>query len=477
MQQLILLFVFLITQFSVFSQTERNISWIENNLREHVIIEGQEKSFSIDERMKMLHVPGASIAIIKDGEIVFAKGYGIANESTGTMVNTHTLFQAGSISKPIASLAVLKLVQDGKLDLDEDVNSYLKNWKLPETEFTKTEKVTLRRILNHTAGLNAHGFPGYSAGDDIPTTIEILNGEGNTKKIESIKVPGESWKYSGGGYTIMQQVVNDVTGMSLIEYMEKYILPEIGMTESTFKYDLDDSTKAKVSAAYRENGKIYKGEWLSYPETAAAGLWTTPTDLAKYCRYMQQLNSKEIDGIFSKDIIDQVFSPGLNNWGLGLSLSGEGDSLCFEHSGKNAGFTNDFKAFTNSGDGIIVMTNGDNGFDLIRDIFRAVSTFYDWNFNKYIYAKPIELSKAELTPFTGEYELPMGQKIALIVAKVKKSKVVLSSKQLPGKVVLTAISENEFIDLNTGMRVNFMSDEAQKVTHFILNEQMKATRK
>ncbi len=474
MYRLKLLLVFLLCHQLVISQDKKDISWIENNLRDHVIIEGQDKSYTIDERMKEYNVPGASIAIIRNGEIVFAKGYGIANQMTGTTVNAHTLFQAGSISKPIAALAVIKLVEEGKLDLDEDVNLYLKSWKIPENEFTETEKVTLRRLLTHTAGINVHGFPGYPLGDKVPSTEDVLNGKGNTNQIKVVNTPGESWQYSGGGYTIIQQVISDVSGMELSDYMEKNILPEIGMTESTFKYALNDSMKSIVSAAYDKKGKIYKEQWRNYPETAAAGLWTTPSDLAQYCFYIQRINTGTIDGIFSKEMIDQVLSPGKNNWGLGVSLQGEGDSLRFGHGGKNAGFTNDLMAFAFKEDAVIIMTNGDNGNVLISDITRAVSTYYEWNLNNYIYAKPIELSKKELKKYTGHYELKMGNRTAQIVAKIKRRQIVLSSKQLPGDLRLTPISENRFVDLNRGQRIEFNSNESQKITHFIVNEQMKA---
>ena len=471
----ILIITFLGYVISSIAQHETEASWIENNLKDHVIVEGKEKVYTINEKMKAANIPGASIAIVREGKIAIARGYGVANANTGTKVDTNTLFQAGSISKPIAALAILKLLEEGKVDLDEDVNSYLKPWKVQENEFTKTEKVTLRRLLNHTAGINVHGFPGYSVSDRLPSTEGVLNGKGNTPKIKVVSTPGMIWDYSGGGYTIMQKIVEDVTGMPIGVYVKKNIFPEIGMIHSTFSHPIEESRKDLASAAYHRNGKIYKGEWKNYPETAAAGLWTTPLDLARYCMYIQNLNTEKTEGFLSTSIIEQLLTPGKNNWGLGVALSGTGDSLCFGHGGKNAGFTNDFTAFAFKGDAIIIMTNGDNGNALINAVKRAASVFYDWNItSNYIYVNPISLKKASLAMYTGDFSLEMGENLVALKSSVKKGQLILESKKLRGTVRLTPIAEHSFIDLERGFQVDFILNEKGQVTGLIMNKDMQA---
>ncbi|MBN1821194.1 MAG: beta-lactamase family protein, partial [Prolixibacteraceae bacterium] len=296
-------------------------------------------------RMEHYKVPGMSIAVVKDGKIVWTEGFGIANTETGSKVDTNTLFQAGSISKPLAALAALKLVEEGKVNLDEDVNTYLKTWKLPDNKYTSEQKVTLRLLLTHSAGITVHGFPGYRQDEKFPTINEVLDGKGNTDKIRVNKIPGTEWRYSGGGYTIMEKLVEDVSGMPLEEYMAKFILKPMGMNNSTYEQPLPQDLYSQASAAYDQKGELIKGWWHNYPEQAAAGLWTTPTDLAKYCIEIQEILAGKKKGVLKKEMVEDMLTKHLNNWGLGVSLTGDGESLIFQHGGKNAGFTNSFKAY------------------------------------------------------------------------------------------------------------------------------------
>lgn len=191
-----------------------DLNAIENGLLPSILVKGDPiKSFNLIERMEHYKVPGVSIAIVENGTIKWAKGYGIANTNNGSKVDTNTLFQAGSISKPLAALSALKLVENGSIDINEDVNIYLKGWEIPESKFTQVERVTLRRLLTHTAGITVHGFPGYQQTATFPSIIEVLNGNGNTAKIFVDTIPGSIWRYSGGGYTVMEKMVEDVSGL------------------------------------------------------------------------------------------------------------------------------------------------------------------------------------------------------------------------------------------------------------------------
>jgi len=346
-------------------------------------IEGSEYSInkkekSVFDRLKHYKVPGVSIAVINNGVIDWARGFGVANIKNKTKVNKETLFQAASISKPFTALAVLKLLEERKIELDEDVNTYLKDWKVPKNEFTEIEKVTLRRLLTHTAGVTVHGFPGYRQKKSLPSTLMVLNGKGNTSVITIDTIPGSIWRYSGGGYTIIQKLIEDVSGISFAKYMDKNILEPMGMNNSTFQQPLPSNLHSKASEAYNSKGKMIKGLWHNYPEQAAAGLWTTPTDLAKYCIEIQQILSGKSNGFLSKATIEMMLTKHKNNWGLGLFVESEGNSLRFAHGGTNEGFNANLFSFAYQGKAIIVMTNGDNGKKLINEIHRSIFEFYQW---------------------------------------------------------------------------------------------------
>lgn len=450
---------------------QEQTSDFEKGLGPSVQRKGAEQvRWSIDERMKHYRVPGVSIAIVNEGKICWAKGYGIANTDTQTAVQPDTLFQAGSISKPIAALAALKLVEEGRIDLDKDVNHYLKSWKVPENEFTKAEKVTLRRLLSHTAGMTVHGFPGYTQTDEFPTTVQVLDGKGNTAPIRVNTVPGTTWRYSGGGYTVMQQLVEDVSGVSFTEYLNENILKPVGMTQSTYQQPLPQAKHANASAAYNRFGKIVKGHWHNYPEQAAAGLWTTPSDLAVYCMEIQRIVSGEKTGILSQDIVQKMLTKHQGNWGLGPSLDGDDDELVFEHGGKNAGFSNDMFAYAHRGQAAIVMTSGDNGTQLAGEIMRAIADQYQWR-GQTEWIEPVELNQDQLGKFSGEYKLTMNGRTLKVRIEVEKDGLRVT---IPAQLAIkqfTAIGETRFVDLSDGTKVEFTQDQDGSVDGFTLNGQ------
>ncbi|PQJ82160.1 serine hydrolase domain-containing protein [Polaribacter glomeratus] len=445
------------------------INTIENSLSKMVQIKGDSiKKYTILERMDFYKVPGVSIAIVQNRKIKWAKGYGYANTETGTKIDTETLFQAGSISKPLAALSALKLFENDSLELDKNVNYYLKNWQIPDNKFTKTEKVTIERLLTHTAGITVHGFPGYQQSDNFPDIIDVLNGNGNTAKIVVNMIPGSIWRYSGGGYTIMEKVVEDISGLTLEDYMHKNILQPMGMKNSTYQQPIAKKFQKNISSAYDENGKLIKGLWNNYPEQAAAGLWTTPSDLAKYCIEMQEiLNSKKV-GILTKATVEKMLTKHKNDWGLGPSLQNEKDSLIFGHGGKNAGFTNDMKAYAYQGNAIIVMTNADNGSKLISEIENSVSKYYNWSISKTKIIEVIKLSETDLKKYLGKYELK--EENLILEVQLKESQLLITNTPL-GDLNMIPISATKFIEPENGTVIEFLFDK--KVNGFIVNNTFK----
>ncbi len=243
------------------------IQRVENGLLPAVMIKGQTTAMKLADRMAHYKVPGLSVAVINDGKIEWARGYGVVEKDGDKSVTADTLFLAGSISKPVAALAALRLVEQGKLNLDEDVNLKLKTWKVPENEFTKDKKVTLRGLLSHSAGLTVHGFPGYAVDAPMPTLVQILNGEkpANTPAIRVDIEPGSRWRYSGGGYTVMQQLLMDVTGKSFPELTRELVFAPAGMRQSTYENPLPKSLEASAATAHGPSGDKVKGRWAHLP--------------------------------------------------------------------------------------------------------------------------------------------------------------------------------------------------------------------
>jgi CubicO group peptidase (beta-lactamase class C family) len=356
------------------------IQHIENNL---AVAFGENQPplrLKLQKLMEFYHVPGLSVAVVDHYKIAWAKGYGVTEPGSSTSVTTKTLFQAGSISKPVSATGALYLVESGKLSLDENVNQKLRSWKVPDNEFTKNQKVTLRRILSHSAGLTVHGFPGYDVGEPIPTLVQILNGEkpSNTGPIRVDYVPGSQERYSGGGVTIEQQLIIDVTGEAFPQFMRETVLDKIGMSNSTYEQPLPRPRAALAASGARADAKVVPGKWRIYPEMAAAGLWTNPTDLAKFGIEIALSKHGKSNRVLSEASTREMLKPQIDHVGLGFFL-GDGESPhIFEHGGADDGFQALF-VFSDLGQGVVVMTNSDNGDKVAAYLIRSVAEEYGWN--------------------------------------------------------------------------------------------------
>lgn len=333
-------------------------------------------------RMQEHHIPGLSLAIVQDGKIFRAQGYGFTDKNGQTPVTPDTLFQAGSVSKSVAAFGALHLVQEGKLSLDANVDTELQNWKLPENDFTKDNKVTLRRILSHSAGLTVHGFPGYPANSPVPSLLQVLDGvkPAATAAIRVDIPPGSLWRYSGGGYTVMQQMILDVTQEPFPKFMKDTVLEPLGMTNSTYEQPPPRAMAAVTAAGVFGDGRGVKGRWHVYPEMAAAGLWTTASDLARFTIGVQQSFAGESNPVLSQDMTRQMLTvqnPTLSKTdGLGVFRSGSGKALRFWHDGRNAGFDAFMIGLPNLRRGAVIMINANDDSGAIKDIIDAIAKKY-----------------------------------------------------------------------------------------------------
>jgi CubicO group peptidase (beta-lactamase class C family) len=357
--------------------TPSKIAVVEQGLTSAVVLAGAPAPRrTIEAEMRRLNVPGVSVAVLHGGAVEWSKGYGITRVG-GSAVTPSTLFQAGSISKPITALAALRLVQQHRLTLDEDVNAHLKRWKLPTRP---GEQVTLRELLSHTAGTTVHGFPGYAAGVAVPSVDDVLAGHApaNTKPVVVDTKPGTMWRYSGGGYTVIQKLIGDVTGRPFAEVLQDEVLQPAGMTRSSFAQPLDAASLATAAWPHDGSGKPVPRGPYTYPELAAAGLWSTPSDLLRFTIAVRDSARGEKGSILDQSLATAMLTPGKGEWGLGLEVHPTPADRAFAHGGSNEGYENFVVAYTGSGDGVAVMTNGAQGGEIGSEITRSVAAAYGW---------------------------------------------------------------------------------------------------
>jgi len=340
-------------------------------------------SFTLEELMEALGVPGVGVAVIRDFEIHWARGYGVADVETGRPVDTGTLFQAASMSKPVAALAVMKAVEEGYFGLDDDVDEVLTSWSLPDEGYTAARPVTPRTLTSHTAGLgDGFGFPGYEPGEPLPTTVQILEGEGpsNVGEVFMERPPMTAQKYSGGGVTVMELALSDAVGRPFREILEEWVLTPIGMAGSTFRQPLPPERARHAARAHDGDGRAMGPRWHVYPELAAAGLWTTPSDLARFLLDVQRTHRDDSGRVVRKATIEPMLSPvGVGDFAVGFSIERRGEGWYFGHGGSNWGFRGLMVAHKVKGYGLVVMTNGRRGGRLAREIEKRVERAYNWD--------------------------------------------------------------------------------------------------
>ena len=357
---------------------EQRIQQFQRALLPPVLVRGETPAAkSLADRMAELKVLGVSIAVIDEGRIDWARGFGVTRVD-GPPVSPDTLFQAASISKPVFAIAVLKLADAGKLDIDANVNGYLTSWKLPENDLTRRSPVSLRRLLSHSAGTTVQGFPGYGDDVPIPTTIQILDGTtpANTGAVRVDLLPGSQFRYSGGGYTIAQLALADVTDQPTPAMMRDLVLAPLGMTRSTYEQPLPAARLAEVAMPYDRDGKPI-GNPQVHPEMAAAGLWSTPSDLARYAVGVQRAYAGEEDAFIRARTARDMLVPVIGNHGIGPAIGGRPERKYFMHSGSNRGYRCLLFAYAD-GRGVVLMTNSDNGDALQGEIVRTLAQLYGW---------------------------------------------------------------------------------------------------
>ena len=434
---------------------------VERGLLPAVVAAGQPApSWTLAERMERYGVPGVSIAVIDDGRIAWARGYGVRRVGTSDSITDLTLFQAASISKPVAAVGALRLVQQGRLALDEDVGAQLRSWRVPRDARAGDRPVTLRGLLSHSAGVTVHGFPGYERGMAVPTLREVLEGAGpaNSPPIRVDIPPGSRSRYSGGGYVILQQLLEDVTGRPFTAAMRELVLEPAGMSGSTYEQPLPSALAAQAAIAHDWRGKPVDGDWHTYPELAAAGLWTTPSDLARFALAVRRAWAGQSDSLLDRATARTMLTEVLGGTGLGVGLAGQGRGLRFVHGGSNKGYRSYLVMYPERGDGVVVMTNGDEGAALMMEVVRAVARVYEWPDYAPSSREIASVAPARLDELTGTY-YTRGSQRPFVVTRQGGSLHVQTPRG--SRFTFLPTSERRFVAIEDGSTMSFERDDGR----------------
>jgi len=408
-------------------------------------------------------VPGAAVGVIHKGETWMTKGFGSANRELQQPVTNRTAFNIGSISKTVAAWGVMRLVESGEIDLNAPVSEYLTRWELPPSEFDH-DAVTVRRLLSHTAGLSLHGYPGFHPSEPLPTVEESLSGATNGPGgVFVAHAPASRWQYSGGGYTLAQLIIEEVTGVPFGEYMKSTVLEPLGMTSSSYVWD--ESIDQIVAAPYGSAGERIDGQ--RFTAMAAAGLQTTLDDFTRFAlASVASLDgSGGTGGVLSVETLQLMHTPvePSDDYGIGYSVNDLGGVRLVGHGGANAGWMARLQVDPASGDGIVIMTNGSNG----GAVHGAISCLWRlWRFGTGCDAPPelpVRIPVETLRTYQGEYQLPDGPIVTLTVEHG-----LLIWRQSDHESAAVADKDGEFRLIRAPVRFTFETNDAGQVSAMLV---------
>jgi CubicO group peptidase (beta-lactamase class C family) len=444
-----------------------------NALRPETAFEGRfGPPQALAERMAFCHTPGVGLAVVEGFELAWAGGFGQREAGSEDPVTAATLFQAASISKPVLALAVMLLVQDGVLELDRDVNDYLTSWRVPANDGWQP-RLTLRQLLSHTAGVTVGGFPGYTTTEPVPSLVQVLEGEpqANTRRIEVNILPGLTCRYSGGGSLIAQQVVMDRLGKPFPQLMRELVLEPLGMVDSTFEQPLPAAWAPRAATGHPYKGNPLPGRHHVYPEMAAAGLWTTPANLAWVGIELMRTVHGRPSAVLSQETAAIMLQPqhAGSSEGyqptIGFFVRGEGDSRYFYHSGWNEGFVAHAQFFPGSGQGVVLMLNSNEGNDLMFDIGRAIRREFDWPGTLPTEKTVVEVASVER--YAGEYTTEAGMDVRV---SVQDGELWLETAGQPLLPIYPS-TELEFFARAVNITLVFHQDEAGEIVGLTLEQE------
>ena len=444
---------------------DKEITNLSNGLKPLVVVTNREgRDFSLEARMKHYNVPGVSIAVISEGRLSWARGFGLADVESGRPVDENTMFRAASISKPVAAVGALCLVDRGKLYLDSAANNQLTSWSIPKNKFNENHPITLRQLLSHSAGLSDDPRLSYMADTTLPSIIQILNGDATSEPVTVDTFPGAMASYSNQGYVIVQLLMTDVMEKPFEDLIYNLVLDPCGMQNSTFDQTLPGQFSEQAATGYLASGEELPGKRYLSPALAAAGLWSTPSDLANFA--LAIINSYNGKGrtLLSRKITLEMLTPQAGEYGLGVELEGEGKNLCFSHGGASEGARCFMLAYPERGEGAVIMTNSDAGQGLYYEILRGLALQYDWPGYKPIEKSIVELAPGLLSDFDGTYLLD-----GRLELKFKVDNDHLTMISPSNEFSLYPESDNKFFEIDFGFTIEFIRDNDGNVVKAILD--------
>jgi CubicO group peptidase (beta-lactamase class C family) len=392
------------------SSSDPRAARVANGLLPISPLEGDRTRWTMAERCRHYQCPGLSVAVMEGGEIAWADGFGV-RELGGPAVDAQTMFAAASLSKPVTALLALQLVEAGMLALDQPVNDVLKGWQVPQNEFTRQMPVTLRWLLSHRAGTTVHGFGAFPPDALLPTIIDVLEGRppAVTAPVRVDKVPGGTTRYSGGGTTIVQLLLEELSGMDFASLAQLRIFAPLGMTRSTFVQPLPEAFRDNVASGYEEGGVMLPERQTCTPQLAAGGLYTTARDYACFMLACRAAWAGGKDALLSQPLAREMMrAQAPEIYGLGWQILHEGSRLRFGHGGSNEGFQSESTCYLERGDGAVVLTNAASGLTFYWEVFNAIADVHGWRDFMRPPKRERMLTSEEMQRYVGEYEIISG---------------------------------------------------------------------
>lgn len=434
---------------------------LEAGIRGQVRFLGEPENFgSIPNKMSEYNIPTLSLAVINKGKIEWADIYQNAKFPEEQKLGCASIFQAASLSKPVTFLAALRMHSAGEIDLDENIQNYLKDYMLPKGKQTAENPVTFRNIFSHTSGISAGGYEGYAKDLAIPSDLAILRGdEGvNTPAIEVLSAPNEMLAYSGGAYTLAELALQDIYNDEFSNIMKKWILEPAGMQNSEFTLPLPDSKSDQVAKGHTQSGDILDGGWRNYPEQAAAGLWSNAIDMAKFLiEIYNGYQGKR--SLFSQSDIKSMISHERNGQAYGFIVNRSGDDIAITHYGGNAGYRTGMTISLTSGNGLVYLINSDNGVPLGNELLLSASQVYHWKHSKQTNVERKQVSPEVLKGLNGDYKWNNQIDLKMTFDEVNDHISLYFPNGDEYKLTAIVGDELDFIHPNTGVKVSFLKKD------------------
>lgn len=437
---------------------------VERSMLPSVVFAGERQPASIETRMARHKVPALSVAVIDNSKLDWSAAWGEL-QVDGARAGCDSLFQAGSLAKPVTLLAALRMKQQGLIDFDKDIETYLTSYHLPAGRQTDANPVTFRNLLAHTSGITPGGYDGYVQGQPIPTDQQTVRAEvpSNSRKVEVQNAPNSSLIYSGGGYTVVEIALQDQLSKPFEQIMHDWLIAPVGMRQADFTYPLPAASHKRTARGHRADGSAVPGGWHNHPEQAAAGLWASASDMAAFLLEIGKGYQGE-SKVFAQASIRELLAKPVDGHAYGFRLIGEGEQLFITHYGGTVGYTAGMTLNLSTGDGAVFMSNSDNGAQLGREFFSAVSRVYSWPMFREVQVTRVTQPVDVLESLAGRYVFPeQNWRVSVIYEDDALTLVFPNGDRYAMTPILGA--PREFIHPDTAVRASFDGEGADMRIH------------